>query len=141
MINLDDNVKDIEKFIQNSIEKFCVKKGIPTSIGIYCCPSSGWISTNFNLTKTLLETENNCADFQYVEFDFFELSTWEEEYENKILVFKIEDNIIEHNHDNGDENLNEIIFNFLIPIIKNLKKDRDSIYLLQMLDSEYVKVL
>jgi hypothetical protein len=62
-INLDNDIKIIEDFIQNSIEKFKIENGNPNSIGIYCCPWAGWLTTNFNLDKTLKETENNCPDF------------------------------------------------------------------------------
>ena len=32
----------------------------PNSIGIYCSPWSGWLTTNFNISKNIAETENNC---------------------------------------------------------------------------------
>lgn len=52
MNNLDKNITEIEKFIQNSIEKFQMEKGNPNSIGIYCCPWAGWLITNFNIDNT-----------------------------------------------------------------------------------------
>ena len=141
MINIDKNIKQIEEFIQNSIEKFKMENGNPNSIGIYCCPWAGWITTNFNLEKTLDETQNNCPDFQFVEFDFLELPEWQEEYENTNPQFEINGQKIEHDHDLGDEQLNDIIFNYLKPIVRDLKNQNDSIFLLQMLDSSFDQVV
>lgn len=141
MINIDKNIKQIEKFIQNSIEKFKMENGNPNSIGIYCCPWAGWLTTNFNLEKTLDETQNNCPDFQFVEFDFLELPEWQEEYENTNPQFEINGQKIEHDHDFGDEKLNEIIFSYLKPIVRDLKNQNNSIFLLQMLDSSFVQVV
>jgi hypothetical protein len=140
MINLAKNVKQIEEFIQNSIETFKIENGNPTSIGIYCCPWAGWLTTNFNLEKQLKETENNCPNFEFVEFDFLELTEWKEEYENDKPVFEINSVLIKHNHNIGDEKLNELIFSYLEPIIKRLKEKNNSIFLLQMLDSSFVEV-
>lgn len=141
MINIYKNIKQIEKFIQNSIEKFKMENGNPNSIGIYCCPWAGWLTTNFNLEKTLDETQNNCPDFQFVEFDFLELPEWQEEYENTNPQFEINGQKIEHDHDFGDEKLNEIIFSYLKPIVRDLKNQNNSIFLLQMLDSSFVQVV
>jgi hypothetical protein len=141
MINLNRNTKQIEEFIQNSIEKFQSENGIPTSIGIYCCPWAGWLTTNFNLDKKLNETEYNCPDFQFVEFDLLELSEWQEEYENEMPKFEIGGQTIEHNHDFSDEKLNELIFNYLKPIIKRLKEKENSVFLFQMLDSSFAEEL
>jgi len=141
MINIDKDIKLIEEFIQSSIEKFKMENGNPNSIGIYCCPWAGWLTTNFNLDRTLQETQNNCPDFQFVEFDYLELPEWQEEYESQNPEFEINGRKIKYSHDFGDEKLNEIIFNYLNPIIKGLKDKNNSIFLLQMLDSSFVQVL
>ena len=141
MINIDKDIKKIEESIQDSIEKFKIENGNPNSIGIYCCPWAGWLTTNFNLGKTLNETENNCPDFQFVEFDFLELPEWQEEYENDNPEFEINGQTIQHNHDSGDEKLNELIFSYLTPIVKELKDKNNSTFLLQMLDSNFVQVV
>src|ERR1700741_1136861 len=130
MINLDKSIKLIEEFIQNSIDKFIIAHGKPNSIGIYCCPWAGWLTTNFNLDKTLNETKNNCPNFQFVEFDLFELPEWEQEYENEIWKFETSGQTIEHNHDFGNEKLNEVIFNYLKPIITPLKEKNNSVFVL-----------
>ncbi|AEA45737.1 hypothetical protein [Fluviicola taffensis] len=139
MINIDQNTKKIEEFIQNSIDKFRMDNSDPNSIGIYCCPWAGWLTTNFNIDKTLEETQNNCPDFQFVEFDFLELHEWQEEYEKDDPEFEINGQKIQHNHDFGDEKFNELIFNYLIPIVKELKNKNNSTFLLQMLDSNFIQ--
>ncbi len=141
MINIDKDVKQIEEFIQSSIEKFKLKNGNPNSVGIYCCPWAGWLTTNFNLERTLKETQNNCPDFQFVEFDFLELQKWQEEYENENPEFEINGKKIIHNHNLGDEKLNELVFSYLKPIVIGLKVKDNTIFLLQMLDSSFVQVL
>lgn len=141
MINIDKDVKQIEEFIQSSIEKFILKNGNPNSVGIYCCPWAGWLTTNFNLERTLKETQNNCPDFQFVEFDFLELQKWQEEYENENPEFEINGKKIIHNHNLGDEKLNELVFSYLKPIVIGLKVKDNTIFLLQMLDSSFVQVL
>ena len=139
MIILDNYTHQIEEFIQNSIERFKIEKGVPNSIGIYCCPWSGWVTTNINLGKTLEETDNNCPDFEFVEFDLLELPEWEEEYGNDNPVFESNGLTMKFNHDLGDEIFNEAIFNFLIPIIYRIKGKNNCEFLFQMLDSSFVK--
>ena len=100
-----------------------------------------YIKNNFNLEKSLEETENNCPDFQFVEFNFLELSEWQEEYENDNPAFEIDGVMIKHNHDLGDEKLNEVVFNYLKPIVKRLNDKDNFVILLQMLDSSFVEVV
>lgn len=139
MINIDKNTKQIEEFIQNSIDKFRIANGNPNSIGIYCCPWAGWLTTNFNIDKTLNETQNNCPDFQFVEFDFLELPEWQEEYEKDHPEFEIHGQTIHYNHDFGDEKFNELIFSYLTPLVTELKNKNNSTFLLQMLDSNFIQ--
>lgn len=98
------------------------------------------MTTNFNLDRTLKQTENNCPNFQFVEFDLLELAAWQEEYENDNPEFKINGATIKHNHDFGVEKLNELIFSYLKPIVKRLQDKNQSIFVLQMLDSSFVEV-
>jgi hypothetical protein len=141
MLYLDTYSNQVEEFIQNSIEIFQAENGIPNSIGIYCCPWAGWLSLNFNLDKTLSETDNNCPEFQFVEFDLLELPEWQKEYESDTPLFVINGLTIKHNHDHGDEKLNELIFSYLKPIVKRANEKYDSHFLLQMLDSRFVEAL
>lgn len=141
MIDLDDNKKAITEFINNSITRFQTVNGLPTSIGIYCCPWSGWITTNFNIKTKLSETENNCPDFDFVEYDFMEIPEWENEYESEHPEFKTNGLVNSHNHELGDENINEIVFNYLKPIVIAIKESKNSAFLLQMLDSNFSEVL
>jgi len=141
MLNFEENIKQIEEFIHKSIENFKIENGSPNSIGVYCCPWAGWLTTNFNLDKTIEETQNNCPDFQFVEFDFLDLPEWQEEYENNNPEFEINGRKIEYNHNLGEETINELIFGYLKLIIHRLKKKSDSVFLLQMLDSKYVEIV
>ena len=140
MVILDNYQNQIENFILTSVDKFKSENGQPSSIGIYCCPWAGWVTTNFNLKKTIEETKNNCPDFEFVEFDFLELTKWQEEYETELPTYKISEIVIKHNHDSGDEKLNELFFDFFGPISINLKRLIQAEILLRMLDSKYAKV-
>lgn len=141
MVILNNYLTQIENFILNSIEKFTSENKQPTSIGIYCCPWAGWLTTNFNISTTIEETENNCPDFEFVEFDILALDKWQEEYENDLPTFKISETTLTHNHDLGDEKLNELVFRFLEPIAIKIKLKFQKEILLQMLDSNCIKVL
>ena len=141
MIDLDKHSSIIEKFVQASIDKFKTEKNKgPVSIGIYCCPWAGWLTTNFNITRTLEETENNCPDFEFVEFDFLDLEGWQDEYESDSPDYKVNGVVVHFDHDSGDENLNELAFKFLEPIVIRLKSVNGSDFLLQMLDSRFYRV-
>ena len=141
MIDLDENKKGITEFINNSISRFQTEYGLPTSIGIYCCPWSGWITTNFNIKTKLTETENNCPDFDFVEYDYMEIPEWEDEYESENPEFKTSGLVKRVNLDLGDEVFNKIIFDYLKPIVAEIKEQKDSIFLIQMLDSNFEIVL
>lgn len=103
MIDIDKSSERIQEFVQSSIVRFSNEKAKPTSIGIYCCPWAGWITTNFNITKKIDGINNNCLDFEHVEFDILELCEWESEYEKDVPEFKLNGVVKEHNHDLGDE--------------------------------------
>ena len=141
MKNLNEDTQLIEDFLQRSIDKFTVEKGIPNSVGIYCCPWSGWLTTNFNLDKSILEFHSNCPDFQYSEFDLLELSDWQEEYEQESPLFIINGIKFKHDHNLGDEGLNELIFNFLKPVVTGIKHNNRSEFLLQLLDSNFFAII
>jgi hypothetical protein len=139
MINLDTSIHSIEQFIQDSFDRFKHEtNNIPNSIGVYCCPWSGWISTHFNVNKNLSETLNNCPDFEIVEYDLLELDGWQQEYESETPTFLIKGEIVKLNHALGD--INELIFQYLEPIVKRLKETNHTVFLLQMLDSSCIKV-
>ncbi len=141
MVDLNKKTEEIKAFLNSSIIRFQAENEEPNSIGIYCCPWSGWISINFNVNKKLPDTENNCSDFDFVEFDLMEISEWENEYETDNPEFKLNDSIKTHNHDLGDENLNQFIFEYLKPIVTELKGNSNSDFLLQMLDSNLAEVI
>lgn len=135
MVDLNQYTQDIKGFIDSSINKFRTEHQVPNSIGIYCCPWAGWLTTNFNINKSLLESDNNCPDFEFVEFDFFDLSEWQNEYEKDNPAFKLNNETTYLNRDLGDEQLNQLIYNYLKPIVLELKENLNSRVILQMLDS------
>ena len=141
MVKLDHSKDIIKEFIVNSTQRFSTENEHPNSIGIYCCPWSGWITTNFNLNRSLSDTENNCPDFEFVEYDYLELQEWQNEYEKDNPVFKYDNQVKYHNHDLEDEHFNRIIFEYLKHIILEVKDKFKSDLLLQMLDSEIAEIL
>ena len=141
MKNLSNDTTLIEEFIQKSISRFTSQIGSPNSVGIYCCSSAGWLTTNFNINKPLYKTHNNCPDFEVVEYDFLELPGWQEEYEQENPEFDFNTIKYVHSHDLGDEPLNEFVFNFLTPIVANLKIKDNYVFLLQLIDSKFLKII
>lgn len=141
MLNLDHDLQKIEDFIQDSIQKFQTESGQPSSIGIYCCPWAGWLTTNFNLSKTLEETQNNCPDFQVVAYHFLDLPEWQEEYEKSEPIFQINGSKIELSPRSGDEKPNGTVFDYLKPIVARIKSKNAAVFLLQILDSRFVEVV
>jgi hypothetical protein len=141
MITLEDEKELIMNFIVNSIQEFKTQKGEFNSIGIYCCPWAGWITSSFNFQKSLSDTFNNCPDFDFVGFRFLELPKWEEEYEGDAPTYQFKGNTITYNYELGDEVLNELFFIFLSTILLEVKSKLKEDILLQMLDSKFYKVL
>jgi hypothetical protein len=140
MIVLNQYENRIKSFIETSIKRFNEAHGQFSAIGIYCCPWSGWISTNFNLHKSIEESYTNCPDFEFVEFDLLDLDEWREEYEDE-STFKITETGEAFKCDDGDEILNEIVFKFLEPIAIDVHNKTTSKVLLQMLDSNFSKII
>ena len=142
MINLKDSQEEINKFILSGLEKFRNQYGEPNSIGIYCSPTNGWISINFNKEKSLVSTNNNCPDFEFVEYDSLKSENWREEYEsNNPAWINPEGDTLEFTDNSTDEELNKFYFNYLDTLISELKKaNQTPEILLQMLDSNCVKL-
>lgn len=141
MVILDNYSEQIEDFIATSIMKFISENSLPASIGIYCCPWAGWMTTNFNLVKTAGEAGYNCPDFEFVEFDLLELPNWQEEYETDSPTYQVSGTVIIHRHERGDEPINEVVFSFLEQIVTKIKQTHHQEILLQMLDSNCFKVI
>jgi hypothetical protein len=141
MVIVEKSLIYIRGFIENSIEQFITTHGHPSIVGIYCCPWSGWLTINFNKEKSLEESHHNCPDFQYVEFDTLPLPDWQTEYEKDKPEFEINGRIVQHHHQLGDENLNELIYIHLKPLVNTIKDKYQCLLLLQMLDSRFVEVI
>lgn len=139
MVDLNNSKLEIKDFISSSIERFQREIQRPDLIGLYCCPWAGWITINFNVNRKNDETENNCPDFEYIEYDYLELSNWANEYERDIPEFKLMDEVKRHDHNLGDEKFNQLIFKYLKPIVIELKQEYESEFLLQLLDSKMLE--
>ncbi|HEX8549821.1 MAG TPA: hypothetical protein VF691_22865 [Cytophagaceae bacterium] len=137
MTNLQDDAEKIEQFVLEGFNKFFTENGAPTVMGIYCCPSSGWISLNFNKEKTLEQTFYNCPDFEYVEYSLIDLYDWVQEYESGSGVWKNKTTTYKYNIDDGDEGLNIFIYNFLKTLILEISgKTTLPATFIQFLDSK-----
>lgn len=140
MVVLDNYKEKISDFIFESVDKFTVQHGDPSSVGIYCCPWSGWVSVNFNRSKSFEETNQNCPDFEYVEYELLDFPEWEDEYNGDKPMYQTGDKIIQVSHEEGGEELNRIFFSFLFPIIAGVKTRINKKVLLQFLDSNCIRI-
>ena len=139
MIDLKENIKIVEEFISKNISKFQKENGTPKTIGIYSHPVYGWVSINFNKTKTLEEVGSNCPDFEFPEFDLIEFPEWEKQYfdESETVIKTENGETITLDEEDGDEGLKKPIFNFLKSTLTNITtKNPNSEFFVQMLDSE-----
>lgn len=143
MIKLSDFDSRIINGIDESIQKYLGQHGSFSALGIYSCPWSGWVSICFNRTKTISDAEENCPDFEDVEYGMIEIEEWSNEYNS-------DKSIIEYNNKTheleieevGDDGYNVYFFKYLIDIV-NTKygiKYKNKI-LIQMLDSEYFEII
>lgn len=139
MVQLENDLDPIRDFIQGAVDRFRNEHGTPTVVGIYCCPWAGWLSVNFNLDQQLNVTGSNCPDLQYVEYDLFEIPSWQEEYESDEASFSLHGEITVMDPDQGDEQLNELIFKFLKELINGIKPEQSPVFFLQLLDSRFAE--
>ena len=137
MVDLKGDSENIKQFIIAGLERFSKEVQKPVMIGIYCCPWSGWIMLNFNISYRLNEESYYCLEFEFVEYEMLELKHWEEEYQTGEGIWT-DDNlkVYRTNHDEGDEGLNKFFFNYLKELIANLnEKHKLPSTQLQFLDS------
>lgn len=140
MIQLENETEKILQFIQNGITAFETTHGKAGSMGLYCCPWSGWLSLCFNKTRTIAETQQNCPDFEFVEFAMLDRSAWADEYESDNMSFRFENAELVRDETFGDEQLNRFVFNYLETLLPEIQKTFAAPVLLQMLDSGCCKV-
>lgn len=141
MTNLNDIQNQVEEFLEECIRRFRDEYKTINSIGIYCCPWAGWLSSNLNINKTIEETQSNCPDFEFVEFGLLELPMLSKENDKENASFVLNKQYLTVEKKNGDEGLNKIVFEFLKPIGQKIKFEQNIKVLLQMLDSKYVEKL
>lgn len=143
MVDLRVDYNEVRNFLNEGIERFVNLKGESKAIGIYSNPNNGWVSLNFNLTKTIEDCYENCPDFEFVEFDLFESISWESEYENEFpQVIDFNGKKVAFDDFFGDEQFKVPFHNLLIEIAKDLRiKYEKTSFLVQMLDSNLAEVL
>lgn len=139
MLELKNDINNIQQFIIAGLEKFTSEVNGPSVMGVYCCPWSGWISLNFNISRSLNGEDYNCLDFEFVEFDIIEFNNWQEEYDSFEGVWVDENSkIYNFNLDDGDEGLNGFFYRFLKDLLINLNKEyKLPSTVLQFLDSKF----
>lgn len=139
MVNLKEDSENINQFIISGFERFSNEVQRPTMMGVYCCPWSGWITLNFNITYNLNEAFYSCPDFEFVEYEIIEFKHWEEECESMAGIWS--DNKLEtyqFNINDGDEGINKFFFFYLKNLIINLNQQyKLPAVLIQMLDSKF----
>jgi len=127
----------IEKFVIEGANKFRLEHGEPYFMGLYSCPSIGWISLNFNTNENF--SVLNCPDFEYVEYDLIEFEEWISEYESGSSEWMdLSGDTIILGMGDSDEVLNITFFHFLKLIIEGLKQANQlPKVLVQLLDSRF----
>lgn len=145
MIDLDNHRSPLLKFVNHSISEFSrLHHEIRvTCVALYCCPWAGWVSINFDTNRE----SYNCPDFSFCAFKIYDVQQWQDECAKNELLLRLNGEIIHINDEEDDETLNNIVFRFLVNVMKQpeivnrvIALNRDISYRIgvQMLDSEYV---
>jgi hypothetical protein len=171
MLELENYQKSIKEFVTLSIQSFGNEsRSIKVScMAIYCSPSGGWISMNFDTeihsSQHVAEFKkygyewygednkgkycNNCADFEFAGYNTIQFPEWVQEYETEDFptIKQVNADIKQINLElEGDEALNEVFFQFLKEILKDLGENSVLVQLnsetlfrigVLMVDSEY----
>lgn len=142
MIKLSEYADPIEDFLVKGIRSYISANEKPRSIGIYCCPWSGWISLNFDRIQEFPEVEN-CPDYTDPEHDILDFREWSEEYEKSdvpSILTPMGETLEIDVEDAGDEAFNRPFFDFLEAMVDRLFSERSfdgaKVVHLQFLDSE-----
>ena len=146
MIKLIDHHKPILDFLTSALRRFRDDhRQVPVRhVALYCCPWSGWISLCLDSS---LQEDQNCPEFEFVEFDLYEDKSWVTEYEADIPKVMTVDGTV-HDVDiesEGDEALNRLFYDFLVGLLSTTDAESivDSIIGrpvrlgVQLLDSQY----
>lgn len=141
MIVLSDYKDQMNQFVVSSLSKFTSEHYRPYVIGAYSCPAYGWTTLNFNITHDA--PFDNCPDFEFVEYDLISFEDWENSLSEGDSEWQnIDGNVIKLKWDDGNEVLNELIFNFLKSIVLELKQTKSlPLTFVQMLDSKYCELI
>jgi len=165
MIQFTEDRPKIAKFLGSSVQKFAQEfPGSKVCIfGVYCCPWSGWISTNFESAAHMEqhlagwrasepdfiesdewgEYNDNCPDFEHVEYSLLELEHWQAEYEAG-GPFQVRKDGKTQRFSENDEDINRFFFTELLPIVQEVNFTpliKTEVFRIgvQMLDSDYLK--
>ncbi|MCC6983406.1 MAG: hypothetical protein IT535_09065 [Bauldia sp.] len=113
MIDLRDHVDPIRLWLIEGLVRF--QSEHPTiraeHVALYCCPWAGWISLCLDSNPQL---DQNCPDFEFVEFTLYDAPGWAADYEaaegqpTVINTRGEEQSVVD-----GDEGLNRLFFEFL----------------------------
>ncbi|HEY0466373.1 MAG TPA: hypothetical protein VGC79_19320 [Polyangiaceae bacterium] len=147
MIDLREHSGPITAFLLAELARFGQEHpDVPSPhVALYCCPWSGWVSLCLNRTG---EIEQNCPDFEFVEFALYEAPVWAKQYESEERLTVVDSAGLRHEVDveaEGDELLNGLFFAFLADLLAaprvlaslNAANLRPTRFGVQLLDSEY----
>jgi hypothetical protein len=137
MFKIKNDSENIKQFIVVGLERFSKEVRKPVMMGIYCCPWSGWITLNFNISYKFNKESYYCPDFEFVEYNMLEFKHWEKEYLASEGIWTDDTLKVYHtNHDKGDDGLNKFFFDYLKDLIVTLnEKYKLPPTLLEFLDS------
>lgn len=146
MIDLREHSGRIVAWLAAELVRFRLEHAdVPSPhVALYCCPWSGWISLCLDPEAQL---EQNCPDFEFVEFALYEAPEWAAQYEedDTLTIVDADGNkhLVELASD-GDEGLNHIFFEFLRSLLASRTREaitnaqiRPKRLGVQLLDSEY----
>jgi hypothetical protein len=145
MIDLRDYVEPIAAFLDGELAAFRRRHPdiVSPHIALYSCPWSGWVSLCLDSEP---QVDQNCPDFELVEFALFEAPAWGAEYEEHAVLeivgvdgtSQVVDTDLE-----GDEGINRVFFEFLRSVLASERTEASLVRLglrpsrlgVQMLDS------
>ena len=159
MIDLRQNLKQVEQFIYNGIEKFRGDVAEPNWVGVYSCPRSGWVIMCFDTRSDLDESRINLPVFEYVDYALIGFDVWFEEIERlgDLLYKDIDaglldaeyDLLVDHTGETitvkgefGDDEFEAPFFSMLRTVALKAKCGIGKYnYVVQLLDSKYFEKL
>jgi hypothetical protein len=147
MLTLEDHESRVIAFLDSGLARFVSEKPsvVATTIALYSCPQTGWVSLCLNTGDTPETHADNCPDFTFVEYALLEVPEWQEEYESENPEVEIASGgrtVLIHLEEEGDDAYNKPLFDFLLRVTKEYFQGgraplRPVWAGVQMLDSEH----